>query len=244
MPPGLFSKMFDHGSPESQVESLKRTIKERDETIRGLQGDIGNLRYRLTQIPVVYQAWKPGPPIRPLSTSAIGLPCNWLVPCLREIPPELARTFEVQSFSIDSKEVYQVDLASHSCTCPDFAKRRAGLPQGHALRCCKHISWILKEAGLVEAQDELVRRLLDDRGDPERRFLDVDFPHGHVLLEIIPGKEWVNVFAPKRSSKGPGEVSMFGYDQAGKRWSYGTPPFKPTPIKEAINALFCGRSYA
>jgi hypothetical protein len=52
------------------------------------------------------------------------------------------------------------------------------------------------------------------------------------------------MLAPKKTSKGPGEYTTFGFNVAEKRWSYGTTPFKPVPIKEAIHILLGGRSYA
>ncbi|BDU74539.1 hypothetical protein [Mesoterricola silvestris] len=236
-----FLSRFQSVRPDDGKDQV---IRDQAAKITELQDEVGRLRTSQQPTRVVYQAWKPGPPSRTFNLSAVSFACEWATPCLHEIPPELKRTFEVRSFSIDSDKVYTVDLGAHSCTCPDFLKRRENLPLGHALRCCKHITRVIRDTGLFEGQDELTRRVLDAGGDPATIFLLIQFPGYIVTLAITPGQEWVNLWAPKKATKGPGEIELFGYNQAEKRWSYGKPPYQPIPIKAAIDGLLCGRAYA
>lgn len=250
MSSGFFSNLFnsEKSIPSSQsdasLDELRGVVRKQSETIKALQEELQLLRLHKEQNVAISKIWKPGPPSRSFNLSGIGFTCKWVLPSLREIPPELFRTFEVPSFDFDSSQVYHVSLPEHSCTCPDFSKRRQNLPLGHALRCCKHIIKVLEDTGLFQTQDDFTRQVLLEARDPEMQYLEIDFPQGCVFVGITPGKEWFDILAPKKTSKGVGELEWFGYDQAGKRWSYGKPPFNPVPIKEAINALLGGRSYA
>ena len=146
---GFLSRLFSaQPLPEGPaLEEKSKLIEEQLKTIVELKEELRSLQLSKTQTPVICQVWKPVPPSRYFNLSGVGSPCEWVLPCLRQIPPELARTFDVASFDFESDQVYQVDLSGHSCTCPDFTKRRQELPLGHALRCCNQVGIPLLQGG-------------------------------------------------------------------------------------------------
>ena len=147
-------------------------------------------------------------PLAPITLASSAIP--------QQQPANIASASEPGRF-------WTVDLNARTCTCPDFAKRRAHLSQTDARRLCKHAITVLIDRGLTHPLSPMMHALLEDDF-----FTRYDGIHSQeiggiaVAIAFRDGEKWINLFAPD----GPGSKSYarFGYDLHERRWAYGTAP--------------------
>lgn len=135
-------------------------------------------------------------------------------------------TVEVGSHSSD--DIYQVNLAGPTCTCPDFNSYRKDRPLGHLTRCCKHILEAYAQIEPKTGYPSWMGAFIDEawKPHPKQDWKVVEIDSSPVLFSSAP-KEWSNVFALN-----DGNYERFGYSVTDDRWSYGISP----PNSETIAA--------
>jgi len=130
-----------------------------------------------------------------------------------------------------SGNVYTVNLANLSCSCPDFEKRRSGFPPTDCRRACKHIAKTITgrklntkitHEGILQA---FIRKA-SSKGEgvpPFQKMLHVKINekvHGDGEFYLLYSQHtlpWVNVVSPT--------AVTYGYNVVEKRWAYGDNPF-------------------
>lgn len=148
--------------------------------------------------------------------------------------PGVNVTVEVPSRS--KKEIYNVGLNEHTCTCPEWESRRTW-PAGHPGRCCKHIAYAFVTSGIVV--EPWFQALLDDcfnRGsgtDPKDDWILLSLPDQKPILVSGASNDWSIVFAP-----GANGYERFGFSRSQNRWSYGTGPREARHIAIVIHEAF------
>lgn len=154
--------------------------------------------------------------------------------------PELpALQLNVPVRSPSEEWTFEVDLASHQCSCSDWSGQRDSHPVGHIGRCCKHVARAFLTAVPQKGWPDWLQALFVDcdwrgRGTcPEDQWSIVAIRSRPIL--VSSGKRgWSNVFAPAKS----GRYERFGYSWSERRWSYGIlPPEAPT-IATALHQCF------
>jgi hypothetical protein len=122
---------------------------------------------------------------------------------------------------------YEVNLANHSCTCPDWVGKRRSTPAQDYRRLCKHMAQLFHTLELgTETSDLAFEAFIIDhasrgKGTFPRDEWTVETVNGkRVLYGHSPGAPWVNVFAPRGDS-----YERFGFNKDEKRWSYGESPY-------------------
>jgi hypothetical protein len=107
--------------------------------------------------------------------------------------------------------VYRVDLASYTCTCPNWIESRGQFSIEDLRRACKHISSFMKFFPLGW--------ILPLPADQCRHtYLMID-GYQHSLVNA-QNTEWINVKVQNRV----GGIFEYGYNLDEKRWSYATKP--------------------
>lgn len=136
----------------------------------------------------------------------------------------------------------EVDLASRTCSCPDFVKRRAQLSQDDARRLCRHAIDVLGERVLLGRVDDLTRLVLQDRFFTSYDGLhETEIGGVRVIIAFREGERWVNLFGPNNPKTTGGRQAAFlrfGYDLHDRRWAYGETPRWIRGASAAIRDLF------
>ena len=134
--------------------------------------------------------------------------------------------------SSDGETEYNVDLMRYTCTCPDWAGRRAKLAPGSIGRACKHIVRSLHAQDEFENFPPIIRAIIEDAffrdggTAPGDDYLHMDL-NGNSIFVSYTGGDWANVLAPDGN-----DYSRFGYNITEQRWSYGEAPKGARKIKE------------
>lgn len=147
-----------------------------------------------------------------------------LTPPARGTPPRKVRSSRDRSVS------YEVDPARLTCTCPDYQKRRADLPEASFARCCKHLLRVLDEQGHLAEADKWVKAIASaGYGAPVEAWLIQLDTAPPALVAVAPDKQWVDVYAhtPRRGERiktATGPIDRFGWNVDEDRWSYSEGP--------------------
>jgi len=134
--------------------------------------------------------------------------------------PAVAITVPVES-QTDPGIVYQVELSSPSCTCPDWTGRRASLPVGNPSRCCKHIiaafNRIRPKGGYPGWLDPFFGCNWQPHPDCRWSVLVIN---DHPSLISTPNlKGWANAYVMV-----DGVYQRYGYNVDEGRWAYARIP--------------------
>lgn len=135
------------------------------------------------------------------------------------LPPPL----HIDSFA-GTDETYIVDLAARTCTCPDFIKRRAALPQQSALRLCKHAASVLLAQPIASQINPMLACAYSDEFYSSWDQL-MEFPLNGISIGvgIKAGTPWVNIIAAKPSKAKrprPPSYQRYGFNIEERRWAY------------------------
>lgn len=146
--------------------------------------------------------------------------------------PMIPVTVRVQSHS-DVGTVYEVDLSSPSCSCPDWMGKRRRLPVGHLSRCCKHVIDAYNQAAPENGWPGWIGAFFMHgwKPHPEQEW-GVIGSDGDIVLYSTGPNGWADVYA-----KSEGLYERYGYNVNENRWSYGVKPENGYSIACAIIAL-------
>lgn len=142
-----------------------------------------------------------------------------------------------ESFSIDSEDIYTVNLYNGTCTCQDFIKKnRLQFPTGDVRRFCKHLLSEYKNSfgltGLTEFQKSIFENGYPMKKKCQNIYLEnISLP---VILNYEENEEWYNIFVPKKN----GLYERYGYSSIDKRFSNNDKPHGlVTELKLKLNEV-------
>jgi hypothetical protein len=148
--------------------------------------------------------------------------------------PSIPYSATVQSFS--SEDLYSVRLNDCSCTCPDWATRRASFPVDNPSRLCKHAAAAFQE--FSSTASAVLPEWLLGVVDQTLRYGRGVLPADHWLLVEVESKpyivcygksEWRNVYTLDGEGCG-----SFGFNVNQNRWSYDIEPIHGNSLRKAL----------
>jgi hypothetical protein len=140
--------------------------------------------------------------------------------------PKVQKTVEIPCKP--SGELYRVDLAKHTCTCPAWFGNRKKFEVGNPRRACVHIIdafWKEITDGAAKNIPRIFANMVEELSNRGRgidhqsdwKFLQVDtLPH--IVSTGHP--EWNAIYAPGEGVK----FDRFAYSVEEQRWAYGRAP--------------------
>ena len=160
---------------------------------------------------------------------------SWKPAILEMAPfgPEYDRDFIVESRSGGGR--YTVNLHRYTCTCPDFAERRAVRTVGDLGRSCKHLRDAVLSLDRDAFGDELTRVIFKSPHGPyDMIWFAPDARREIVAAAMVLDGPWMNIFARKG---GEGPYVRYGFHIADERWAYGTAPENAAEILAMLKTL-------
>lgn len=149
-------------------------------------------------------------------------------------------------YSESSNKIYEVDLASLTCSCPNFQKGRGEYGAYDVRRYCKHLllySRAISSCTKPSLQHELVYFSMGgNKSYPiHARVFLLPVDENDVLIVDDRYSEWANIFTKRRlhsdQRKCTGEIRRYGFNFEEWRWAYGEAPFQPKKIKAFLKTL-------
>jgi hypothetical protein len=141
-------------------------------------------------------------------------------------------------------EVYEVDLTTYTCNCPDWQKLRGQFPDHDARRACKHIAQLISEEPHAQHLTGLahlwaMESIEGDEGIPPFTEMKAYEVAGvPVALMNSLNRGWVDVLAYPEYVRFERAYSLFGYDLTAQEWSYGQGPGEAGVIESLITSNF------
>ena len=160
-------------------------------------------------------------------------------------PKQLAWKFRADG---SGQSYFHVDLAEVTCTCDDFTSRRSRFARSDLRRFCGHIIRAYQKADSWPNPDGIMATLLAsgpqnggcwDYDDILRTKLDSG---EYVYFGKKKNRTWIDVYAKARRKadmhgKYTGNYGRYGFDNAQKKWAYGTAPPGSREIKAILKAI-------
>lgn len=149
----------------------------------------------------------------------------------------------------DARRQYRTDVSNLSCSCPDFVKRRAHLPERDIRRICKHLVEALERVGALDRMDDVARAIVSPRtprgskkeqadGVREERFFQLNDGEDVVVLGLSPGGSWISVFARRGESRRATHYRRYAFSVRERRWASGAAPFGSPALERMVDELF------
>jgi hypothetical protein len=164
---------------------------------------------------------------------------------LEPLPAEFNRPLKLKSQAAP-EQFYEVNLASLSCTCRDFAEHRRDLPARDIRRVCKHLRMLLERRATFEYFGEVAQAILRPsrsgsrvhHGVREAGFVAFADPAGgEIVLGFEPGSPWVSVVTRRGTNKRSPSARRYTYNVADGRWANGVAPATPADITHVAREL-------
>ena len=146
------------------------------------------------------------------------------------------------------KSYFHVNLADISCTCDSFTNRRNRFASNDIRRFCGHIIRGYEKSGVWPKAEGIVATLLAS-GPPEGGCWAYDdisrtkLSSGeYIYFGKRNSRDWVDVYARGRRKgdvrgKYTGNYGRYGFNMAGKNWSFGSAPPGAREIRTILAAI-------
>jgi hypothetical protein len=149
----------------------------------------------------------------------------------------------------DDRRQYRTNVSNLSCSCPDFVKRRAHLPDRDLRRICKHLVEALERVGALDRMDDVARAIVSPRtprgskkeqadGVREERFFQLNDGEDVVVFGLSTGGSWISVFARRGGSRRANHYRRYAFSVRERRWASGAAPFGSPALERVVDELF------
>lgn len=136
-------------------------------------------------------------------------------------------------------ENYSLDIAGLSCTCPDWAKRRADQAHGHPSRLCKHLTeYFSRKPVAIPQALRPYQGIIKERGTALRGMPvageDTEVEYGEVkgeayVMDVDRNSfPWVNILTVGK---------RYGYNTEERRWARGNEPDHARTLAKKVRKL-------
>jgi hypothetical protein len=147
-------------------------------------------------------------------------------------------TLKMNSFSLESENVYDVNLFNLECSCADFSKKeRHKYSKGDIRRLCKHLMSEYKNSFGVFGQSNFNRFVFDNGHSLKQHFNDfvIGKTNQKVILNYDNAYDWCSIYVEDKTSS----YKNYGYLPSQKGFAYDDKPIGIVkPLREKLDLIF------